>query len=102
MERRKHRRYLALFNNIVSTDGVRLGEGLVLNLSLGGCLLVTAIHVPSDIPIEIHIRPNHQSPICVLSAVVLWKRDCVCRFKFNELPKLESASLTRLLWTLRS
>jgi hypothetical protein len=85
-----------------STDGVRLEEGLVLDLSLGGCRLMSAIHVPSGIPIEIHIRPDHHSPIYVPSAVVCWEGVSVFGLKFKELPALASATLTRLLWTLRS
>jgi hypothetical protein len=74
----------------------------VLDLSLGGCRLTSTSHVPSDIPIEIHIRPDEHSPIYVPSAVVCWGRDSVFGLEFKELPELESATLTRLLWTLRS
>ena len=101
VEHRKHRRYLAHFNSSISTEGKYLGEGIVLNLSLGGCRLMSGTHIPTAIPINIHIRPDHQHPIYVPSAVVCWKGDCVFGLKFNELPELESAMLTRVLWTLR-
>jgi hypothetical protein len=45
----------------------------VLDLSLGGCRLTSAIHVPSGIPIEIHIRPDQHSPIYIPRAVVCWR-----------------------------
>lgn len=63
VEHRKHQRYPVRFKSIFSTDGAHLEEGLVLDLSLGGCRLTSAIHVPSGIPIEIHIRPDQHSPI---------------------------------------
>ena len=65
VEHRKHQRYPVRFKSIFSIDGVYLEDGLVLDLSLGGCQLTSAIHVPSGIPIEIHIRPDDHSPIYV-------------------------------------
>jgi len=102
VEHRKHQRYLVRFKSIFSTDGVRLEEGLVLDLSLGGCRLMSAIHVPSGIPIEIHIRPDQHTPIYVPNAVVRWEGNSVFGLEFKEVPELESATLIRLLWTLRS
>lgn len=102
VEHRKHKRYLVRFKSIFSTDGVRLEEGLVLDLPLGGCRLMSAIHVPSGIPIELHIRPDQHTPIYVPSAVVRWEGNSVFGLEFKEVPELESATLTRLLWTLRS
>ena len=102
VERRKHPRCFTHFYSIASTDRVPFGKGLVVNLSLGGCRLLTAIHLPSGIPIIIHIQPDHQSPVYVPNAVVCWNGDSVFGLKFNELSKLESSTLTRLLCTLRS
>ena len=99
---RKHPRYLVRFKSVFSTDGVHIKEGLVLDLSLGGCRLTSAIHVPAGIPIELHIRPDQQSPIYVPSAVGRWKGDSVFGLAFKELPDLEAATLTRLFLTLRS
>jgi hypothetical protein len=62
VEHRKHQRYLVRFKSIFSTDGVRIEDGLVLDLSLGGCRLVSAAPVPSGIPIELHIRPDQHAP----------------------------------------
>jgi hypothetical protein len=74
----------------------------VLDLSLGGCRLTSTSHVPSDIPIEIHIRPDQHSPVYIPRAVVRWAGDSVFGLEFKELPELESATLTRLLWSLPS
>jgi hypothetical protein len=102
VEHRKHQRYPVRFKSIFSTDGAHLEDGLVLDLSLGGCRLTSAIHVPSGIPIEIHIRPDQHSPIYISKAVVRWREDPAFRLEFKELPELESATLTRLLWSLPS
>ena len=100
VEHRKHRRYPVRFKSIFSTDGVHIEDGLVLDLSFGGCRLTSAIHVPSDRPIELHIRPDQHSPVYISSAVVRWERDSVFGLEFKELPALESATLTRLLMLL--
>jgi hypothetical protein len=63
---------------------------------------MSAIHVSSGIPIELHIRPDQHSPIYVPSAVVCREGASVFGLEFKELSELESATLTRLLWTLRS
>lgn len=102
VEHRKHKRYLVRFKSIFSTDGAHLEEGLVLDLSLGGCRLMSAIHVSSGISMEIHIRPDQHSPIYIPKAVVRWAGVSVFGLEFKELPELESATLTRLLWTLRA
>jgi hypothetical protein len=102
VEHRKHQRFLVRFKSYFSTDGVRLEPGLVLDLSLGGCRLMSVIHVPPGTPIDIHIRPDEHSPIYIPSAVVRWIGASAFGVQFKELPKLESATLTRLLWTLRS
>ena len=101
-EHRKHPRYLVHFKSIFSTDGKHLEDGLVLDLSLGGCRLMSVIHIPPGTPIEIHIRPDEHSPIYVPRAVIRWIGASAFGVQFKELPELESATLTRLLWTLRA
>jgi hypothetical protein len=102
VDHRKHQRYPVCFKSIFSTDGMHIEDGLVLDLSLGGCRLTSAIHVPSGVPIALHIRPDQHSPIYIPSAVVCWRGDSVFGLEFKELPELESATLTRLLWSLSS
>ena len=99
VEHRKHQRYLVRFNSIFSTDGVHIKEGLVLDLSLGGCRLTSAIHVPAGIPIEMHIAITN--PFMSPSRCT-WEGNSVFGLEFKEVPELESATLTRLLWSLRS
>ena len=101
-EHRKHPRYLVHFKSIFSTDGKHFEDGLVLDLSLGGCRLMSVHHVPSGLPIELNIRPEQHAQIYVPCAVVCWERDSFFGLQFKELPELESATLNRLLWTLRA
>ena len=100
VEHRKDRRYPVRFKSIFSTDGLRIEDGVVLDLSLGGCRMTSACHVPSDTPIEIHIRPDEHSPVYVPSAVVRWVGDATFGVEFKVLSELESATLTRLLCLL--
>ena len=102
VEHRKHPRYLVHFKSLLSPDGVRLEEGLVLDLSLGGCRLMSDIHVLPGTPLELNIRPDQHAPIYVPRAVIRWERDSHFGLEFNEVPEVELATLTRLLWTLRA
>jgi hypothetical protein len=102
VEHRKNPRYPVQFKSILSTDGVHIEDGVVTDLSLEGCRLASAIHIPPDIPIEIHIRPDQHAPIYISKAVVRWEKGSVFGLEFKELPPLEAATLTRLLWLLSS
>ena len=102
VEHRRHPRYPVQFKSLISTDGKHIEEGVVTDLSLEGCRLTSAIHVPSAISVEIHIRPDQHSPVYISSAVVRWERDSVFGLEFKELPELEASTLTRLLWSLSS
>lgn len=62
MEHRKHQRYPVHFKSIYSTDGIHIEDGLVLDLSLGRRRLTSTLHIPSGIPVEIHIRPDQHAP----------------------------------------
>jgi hypothetical protein len=72
----------------------------VLDLSFEGCRLMSAIHVPSGISIELHIRPDQHSPVYISRALVCWERESVVGLAFKALSDLEAATLTRLLWSL--
>ena len=102
MELRKHQRFPVRFKTIFSIDGMHIEDGIVTDLSLEGCRLTSAIHIPSNVPIEIHIRPDQHAPVYISGAVVCWERDSVFGLAFKELPELESATLTRLLWLVPS
>ena len=100
LEHRKHHRYPVRFNSIFSIDGVHIEDGLVLDLSFEGCRLMSVIQIPPGIPIELHIRPDQHAPVYISRAVVCWEGNSVFGLAFKELPELEAATLTRLLWSL--
>ena len=100
VEHRKHPRYFVHFKGIFSIDGKHLEECVVLDLSLGGCRLMSTVHIPFETPVELDIRPDQPTSIYIPSAVVRWTGEFVFGLEFIELPELESAALTRLLWTL--
>jgi hypothetical protein len=99
-EHRKHHRYSVRFKSIFSIDGVHIEDGVVLDLSFEGCRLMSASHIPYGISIELHIRPDQHAPVYISRAVVCWEMDSVFGLAFKELPELEAATLTRLLWSL--
>jgi len=99
-EHRKHPRHVVCFKSIFSTDRVRIEDGVVLDLSLGGCRMTSTIPIPSGTPMELHIRPDQHSPVYVPRAIVRWVGDSTFGVEFAEVPDLESATLTRLLWSL--
>lgn len=102
VEQRKHPRYRVYFKSVFSTDGVRLKDEFVLDLSRGGYRLKSPIHVLPDSIMQMHIRPGQDSAIYVPSAVVRWVGASAFGVQFNELPERESATLTHLLWTVRA
>jgi len=102
VEHRKYPRYSVHFKSILSPDGVHLEEGVVLDLSLGGCRVMSPLHLPLKTPLELDIRPDQHASIYVPSAVICWERDSLFGLEFKEIPELQLATLTRLLWTLRT
>ena len=102
VEHRKHRRHPVHFKSIFSTDGVRTEDGVVLDLSLGGCRMTSTNPIPSGTSMDLRLRPDLDISIHVPHAVVRWVRDSAFGIEFNELPELETRTLTRLLWSLPS
>ncbi|HEX9871908.1 MAG TPA: PilZ domain-containing protein [Candidatus Tectomicrobia bacterium] len=100
VEHRKHPRHPVCFKCIFSPDGTRIEDGVVRDLSAGGCRMTSTSHVPSDTSMELHIRPDRHTPIYIPGAVVRWVGDSTFGVDFSKLPELESATLTRLLWSL--
>ena len=85
MELRKHQRFPVRFKTIFSIDGMHIEDGIVTDLSLEGCRLTSAIHIPSNVPIEIHIRPDQHAPVYISGAVVCGERDSVFGLAFRGL-----------------
>ncbi|HXV68699.1 MAG TPA: PilZ domain-containing protein [Nitrospira sp.] len=102
VEQRKHQRHPVHFKSIFSTDGMRIEDGCVLDLCLDGCRMISGTQLPPGTVLELHIRPEQHAPVYVPAAVVRWTGDSTFGVQFNDLPEVESATLTRLLYLLPS
>jgi c-di-GMP-binding flagellar brake protein YcgR len=78
------------------------GEGTLIELSLGGCRLL------SDIPLEIGERYNlilqvtkTSCPILVEAAVVRWTKESTYGLKFTSLQSIHESHLRELLLDIR-
>lgn len=100
IEQRNHRRYPVNFQGVFSSETVQGEEGVVLDLSLGGCRVGSQIPMPIDAAIHLQIRPRQAAPIYIPSAIVRWVRGSTFGVQFQELAKHESRALTHLLWSL--
>jgi hypothetical protein len=100
IEQRKHQRHPVNFQGVFSSNTVQGEEGVVLDLSLGGCQVASPISMPSDTAIQLQIRPRQAAPIYIPSAVVRWISGSAFGVQFQELPEYESKALTRLLRVL--
>ncbi|TKS59402.1 MAG: hypothetical protein EWM72_02210 [Nitrospira sp.] len=100
VEQRKHQRHPVNFQGVFSSCTVQGEEGVVLDLSLGGCRVASPIPMHSDTAIQLQIRPRQAAPIYIPSAVVRWVRGSAFGVQFQEMAEHESKALTRLLWSL--
>ena len=111
IELRKHPRIFtpsgALFSlkrliSLAQSEEHTEGEGTLIELSLGGCRLL------SDIPLEIGERYNlilqvtkKSCPILVEAAVVRWTQESTYGLKFTSLQSIHESHLRELLLDIR-
>jgi len=100
IEQRKHRRHSVNFQGVFSSGTVQGEEGVVLDLSLGGCRVGSPIPLLTGTAIHLQIRPRQAAPISIPGAIVRWVRGSAFGVQFQELAEHESKALTRLLWSL--
>ena len=100
VEQRKYRRHSVNFQGVFSSDTVQGEEGVVQDLSLGGCRVGSLISMPTNTAIHLQIRPRQAAPIYVPSAIVRWVRGTAFGVQFQELAEYESRALTRLVQSL--
>lgn len=100
MEQRKHQRYPVNFQGIFSNATLLGEDGMVQDLSLGGCRLGSPISMAVNTAIHLQIRPQQAAPIYISKAVVRWIRGSAFGVQFQEVAAHETKALTRLLWSL--
>jgi len=101
-EKRKHRRHSVNIQGIFSSDRVRGEEGTVLDLSIGGCRMLSpsSSSFSLDTMIELQIRPRQSSSIFIPNAVVRWTSQSSFGVQFLTMSAYESDRLAQLLGAL--
>ena len=99
MEQRRHPRQPIRVEAILSPDGTQIVDGLVLDLSPGGCRIVSAWQPSLESSLQLQLRPQNHTFIFIPQAVVQWVKDGVFGVAFTQVPDLEAGTLTRFLWS---
>ncbi|THJ24809.1 MAG: PilZ domain-containing protein [Nitrospira sp. CG24E] len=76
MEQRKHRRFLVQFRSAFSQKGSEVsGDGLVEDLSPGGCRIMSLSKVSPGDDLQLHIfRDDSNSELFLEQVTVRWSR----------------------------
>ncbi len=97
-EQRQHIRYQVEFPATFAGD--HAGIGMVYNLGMGGCKVVSDIAVKNGALITVHLRiPEQPIPITIQSATVQWILELEFGIEFLEMQELERARLKQFLAT---
>lgn len=98
-ERRKYERIRVQFKVTLSlTRGQNLGEGVLLNLSEGGCAIKSAGKVTEGVHVQLKIYPPQETlPIVVDSAAVRWVKGSEFGAEFQSVRVQEMERLRRFL-----
>ena len=98
-EQRQHVRYQADFTATFSGD--HIGIGIVHNLGIGGCRVVSDLAVQSGALLTVRLRiPEQPLAITIRAATVRWTREFEFGVEFLEMQELERAHLEQFLATL--
>jgi hypothetical protein len=97
-EQRQHVRYQVEFP--ATFDGDHAGIGIVYNLGIGGCKVVSdlAVHKGALLVVQLRI-PEQTHAITVRAATIRWKLDLEFGVEFLEMQEGERARLTQFLST---
>ena len=97
-EQRQHVRYQVEFP--ATFEGDHTGIGIVYNLGMGGCKVVSDLAVQSGALLTVHLRiPEQTSAITIQAATVQWTLELEFGVEFLEMQKLERARLEHFLAT---
>jgi PilZ domain len=97
-EQRQHVRYQVEFP--ATFEGDHTGIGIVYNLGIGGCKVVTdlAVHNGSLLAVQLQI-PEQTRSITIRAATIRWKLDLEFGIEFLEMQEGERARLKQFLST---
>ena len=97
-EQRQHVRYQVEFPATFAGD--HAGIGIVYNLGMGGCKVVSDLAVQSGALLAVHLRiPEQPLAITIRAATVRWTRELEFGVEFLEMQKTERARLEQFLAT---
>jgi len=97
-EQRKHIRYQVEFPATFAGD--HAGIGIVYNLGMGGCKVVSDIAAKNGALITVRLQiPEQFIPIIIQSATVQWILELEFGIEFLEMQELERARLEQFLAT---
>ena len=99
IEQRRHPRQAVRVETMFSPDGTQIEDGLVLDLSQGGCRIVSAWQPSAGSFLQVQLRPQNHTFILIHQAVVQWVKDGVFGVAFTQVPDIEAGTLTRFLWS---
>ena len=97
-EQRQHVRYQVEFP--ATFEGDHAGIGIVYNLGVGGCKVVSDLAVKSGALLAVHLRiPEQTLAITIRAATVRWILELEFGVEFLEMQELERVRLEQFLAT---
>ena len=97
-EQRQHLRYQVEFPAIF--EGDHAGIGIVYNLGLGGCKVVSDLAVQHGALVAVDLQiPEQTSAITVRAATIRWILELEFGVEFLEMQEVDRARLTQFLAT---
>lgn len=97
-EQRQHVRYQVEFP--ATFEGDHAGIGIVYNLGVGGCKVVSDLAVKSGALLAVHLRiPEQTLAITIRAATVRWIFELEFGVEFLEMQELERVRLEQFLAT---
>jgi len=101
MEQRQHIRYQVEFPAIF--EGDRTGIGMVYNLGIGGCMVVSDLAVQQGDLLAVHLQiPEQTSAITIQATKIRWILELEFGVEFLEMQEVDRARLTQFLATQMS
>ncbi|MDX2252877.1 MAG: PilZ domain-containing protein [Nitrospira sp.] len=98
-EQRRYPRQSVRVDAIFSPDGTQIEDGIVHDLSQGGCRIVSAWQPSAGSSLQLQLRPQNHIFIYIPQAAVQWVKDGAFGVTFIQVPDLEASTLTRFLWS---
>jgi PilZ domain len=97
-EQRQHIRYQVEFP--ATFVGDHTGVGIVYNIGMGGCKVVSDLAVQRDALLAVHLQiPEQTLPIIVRATTVQWTLELEFGVEFLEMQQMERARLEQFLAT---